>query len=41
MSKITGMKCKVFIEDANTGRLLAGQRNATLSRSAETIDATS
>ncbi|MFI8708477.1 phage major tail protein, TP901-1 family [Bacillus sp. NPDC077411] len=41
MAKMTGMKCKVFIEDATTGKLLAGQRNATLSRSAETIDATS
>ncbi|WJE54847.1 phage major tail protein, TP901-1 family [Bacillus cereus] len=35
------MKCKVYIEDASTGKLLAGQRNATLSRSAETVDATS
>jgi TP901-1 family phage major tail protein len=41
MSKITGMKCKVYIEDASTGKILAGQRNATLSRSAESIDATS
>ncbi|MDA1958186.1 phage major tail protein, TP901-1 family [Bacillus cereus group sp. BcHK114] len=39
--KMTGMKCKVYIEDATTGKLLAGQRNATLSRSAETVDATS
>ncbi|WP_235178959.1 phage major tail protein, TP901-1 family [Bacillus cihuensis] len=35
------MKCKVYIEDAATGKVLAGQKNATLSRSAETIDATS
>lgn len=41
MAKMTGMKCKVYIEDALTGKLLAGQKNATLSRSAETIDATS
>lgn len=41
MAKMTGMKCKVFIKDATTGKLLAGQRNATLSRSAETVDATS
>ncbi|PEJ37275.1 phage major tail protein, TP901-1 family [Bacillus pseudomycoides] len=41
MAKMTGMKCKVYIEDATTGKLLAGQRNATLSRSAETVDATS
>ncbi|PDX99384.1 phage major tail protein, TP901-1 family [Bacillus pseudomycoides] len=40
-SKMTGMKCKVYIEDATSGKLLAGQRNATLSRSAETVDATS
>ncbi|PER08882.1 phage major tail protein, TP901-1 family [Bacillus cereus] len=39
--KMTGMKCKFYIEDATTGKLLAGQRNATLSRSAETVDATS
>lgn len=41
MSKITGMKVKVFIKQAETGKLLAGQRNASLSRSAESIDATS
>lgn len=35
------MKVKLYIEDATTGKVLAGQRNATLSRSAETIDATS
>ncbi|MBN8211094.1 phage major tail protein, TP901-1 family [Bacillus sp. NTK071] len=40
-SKITGMKVKVFIKQAETGQLLAGQRNASLSRSAESIDATS
>jgi TP901-1 family phage major tail protein len=41
MAKMTGMQCKVFIVDAGTGRVLAGQRNATLNRSAESIDATS
>ncbi|WP_026688796.1 phage major tail protein, TP901-1 family [Alteribacter aurantiacus] len=39
--KITGMKVKLFIKDATTGKVLAGQKNASLSRSAETIDATS
>ncbi|MDC2863498.1 phage major tail protein, TP901-1 family [Bacillus sp. BP-3] len=39
--KISGMKVKLYIEDATTGKVLGGQRNATLSRSAETIDATS
>lgn len=41
MAKISGMKVKLYIEDATTGKLLAGQRNATLNRSAESIDATS
>lgn len=41
MAKITGMKVKLFIKDATTGKVLAGQKNATLSRSAESIDATS
>ncbi|MCX2828364.1 phage major tail protein, TP901-1 family [Bacillus pseudomycoides] len=41
MAKITGMNCKLYIKDATTGKLLAGQRNATLNRSAESIDATS
>jgi TP901-1 family phage major tail protein len=41
MSKISGMKVKLFVKDATTGKILAGQRNATLNRSAETIDATS
>lgn len=41
VSKMAGMKVKLYIEDATTGKVLAGQRNATLSRSAETIDATS
>ncbi|MGY6209509.1 phage major tail protein, TP901-1 family [Cytobacillus firmus] len=41
MGKIQGMKCKVFIHKAGTSMVLAGQRNATLNRSAETIDATS
>ncbi|HFJ9474586.1 phage major tail protein, TP901-1 family [Bacillus cereus] len=39
--KISGMKVKLYIEDATTGKVLAGQRNASLSRSAESIDATS
>lgn len=39
--KMSGMKCKLFIHDGLNGSLLAGQRNATLNRSAETIDATS
>lgn len=41
MAKISGMKVKLFIKEAATGNVLAGQRNATLNRSAETIDATS
>lgn len=41
MAKISGMKVKLFIKDATTGQVLAGQRNATLNRSAESIDATS
>lgn len=41
LSKITGMKVKLYIEDAVSGKVLAGQRNATLSRSAESIDSTS
>lgn len=40
MPKITGMNCKVYVLDV-TGKILAGQRNATLNRSAESIDATS
>ncbi|MDA2218767.1 MULTISPECIES: phage major tail protein, TP901-1 family [unclassified Bacillus cereus group] len=39
--KISGMKVKLYIEEATTGKVLAGQRNASLSRSAESIDATS
>ncbi|MGD6962728.1 phage major tail protein, TP901-1 family [Fictibacillus phosphorivorans] len=35
------MKCKLYVKDATTGKILAGQKNATLSRSAESIDATS
>lgn len=35
------MKVKLYIKDATTGKVLAGQRNATLNRSAESIDATS
>jgi TP901-1 family phage major tail protein len=41
LAKMTGMKCKLFVKDATTGQVLAGQRNATLSRSAESIEATS
>ncbi|PHA62861.1 phage major tail protein, TP901-1 family [Bacillus wiedmannii] len=41
MAKISGMKVKLFIKEATTGKVLAGQRNASLSRSAESIDATS
>lgn len=39
--KMSGLKCKVYIGDALSGTILAGQRSATLNRSAETIDATS
>lgn len=41
MSKITGMKVKLYIKDATTGQVLAGQRNASLKRSADSIDSTS
>lgn len=37
---ISGVKVKVHIKDATTGKVLGGQRGATLNRSAETIDAT-
>lgn len=40
-SKMSGMKCKVYISQAGTGKVLAGQRSASLSRSADSIDATS
>ncbi|MDF2606277.1 MAG: Phage major tail protein 2 [Bacillales bacterium] len=39
--KVIGMKCKVYIEDGLTGKILAGQRNATLSRADDLIDSTS
>lgn len=44
--KQKGMKCKLYIVDGTdplnpTDKVLAGQRNATLNRSAETLDATS
>lgn len=39
--KITGMKVKLFVKDTLTGKVLAGQQGASLSRSAESIDATS
>lgn len=38
---MTGMKVKLYVMDAATGKVLAGQKNASLSRSAESIDATS
>lgn len=41
MGKVSGMKVKLYVEDETTGKVLAGQRNATLNRSAESIDATS
>jgi TP901-1 family phage major tail protein len=41
MAKVSGMKVKLYIKSATTGQILAGQRNATLNRSAETIDTTS
>ncbi|WLR41673.1 phage major tail protein, TP901-1 family [Bacillus carboniphilus] len=41
MSKMQGMKCKVYIKDNDTDKVLAGQRNATLNRSSETLDGTS
>lgn len=44
MTKMQGMKCLVKIVDSTTPeapKVLAGQRNATLNRSAETLDATS
>lgn len=41
-AKLAGMKCKLFVGSAKEqGKILAGQRSATISRSAETIDATS
>ncbi|ARK29049.1 phage major tail protein, TP901-1 family [Halalkalibacter krulwichiae] len=41
MAKMTGMKCLVKILKEGTDLVLAGQRNASLTRSAESIDATS
>ncbi|TGA99021.1 phage major tail protein, TP901-1 family [Sporolactobacillus shoreae] len=41
MPKITGMKVKLYVMDASTGKVLAGQKNATLNRQADSIDATS
>lgn len=37
---ISGVKVKVFIKDLETGKVLGGQRGATLNRSAEVLDAT-
>ncbi|RLQ89950.1 phage major tail protein, TP901-1 family [Falsibacillus albus] len=39
--KITGMNVKLYIVQAGTGAVLAGQRNASLKRSADSIDGTS
>lgn len=39
--KITGMQVKLYVMQAETGVVLAGQKNATLNRSADSIDATS
>lgn len=41
MKKVAGMKVKLYIMDGTSGKVLAGQKNATLNRSAETIDSTS
>lgn len=42
MTKQKGIKCKVaVVDDLDANQVLAGQRDATLNRSAETIDATS
>lgn len=38
---ISGVKVLVNIKDAETGKVLGGQRGATLNRSSDTIDATS
>lgn len=40
-NKISGMKCRLYIVDASIEKVLAGQRGATLSRTADTIDVTS
>lgn len=40
MAKVQGMKCKVYVTDASD-TALAGQKNASLKRSADTIDTTS
>lgn len=42
MSKMKGVKCKIEVVDsADLDKVLAGQRDGTLNRSAETMDATS
>lgn len=42
MSKMKGMKCLVkIVEGEDASKVLAGQRSATLNRSAETLDGTS
>ena len=38
--RATGMKCIVTIKDTMQDKIIAGQRGASLSRSAETIDVT-
>lgn len=41
-TKMTGMKCKVYIVDSlDAEKVLAGQRSATINRSADSIDASS
>lgn len=39
--KQSGMRVKLWVHKAGTNQVLAGQKNATLNRSAETIDSTS
>ena len=42
MSKMRGIKCKVaIVDDLDTSKVIAGQRDATLNRSAGNIDASS
>lgn len=39
--KTSGMKVKLYIKQTETGKVLAGQKSASLSRSADSMDATS
>lgn len=41
MAKMTGMAVKLYVVDNATGNVLAGQRNASLKRTADSIDSTS